>query len=761
VSNVYGKTTNSVTLHIVAAPPSFVQNPVSLSRFAGSPFTFSVVTGGTTPQTYQWKTNGVAIAGATGTSYSGTATADLNGVAFTVTASNEAGNTTSAPAALKVVSAPSGYTAAVMGDTPLAYYRLDETSGTTAYDFVGNNNGAYSNASLGQPGYSPIDTDTAVAFSGDNSYVGGISGTAINFQGTGASFTLEAWVNGPEGLTDETSIIAKGTGSDGTTANEQFALDIAGGHYRLLTRGNNNVAYEADAAVGPNGTWQHVVGVYDQTSGSPTMSIYVNGELSGTGGGRGAGLRASSSQISIGSKRLGNDPKYNGTFNGLVDEVAIYSHPLSDTTVQAHYGAAYGSNTKPAFAVKPVSATNYVSLSATFSAGAYGSVPLSYQWRKGTTDIPGANGPSYTISPLSLADAGDYSVTVSNGAGSTNSGNVHLTVLAAPSSAPAVPGLVMHLPFDDDLIDKTGRGNNGTAVTQTSTSSNVVAATFGPGKIGDAVHYASDFGEPQTTAGATTTTNTTYVALGVRPDLQFGTDTNFTIAFWVKVPENYVGGDLPFFTTTVGSLGGQGIVLAPSYGIGIGSGSNVTPPAQRGGWAVSLYDTGGANGARIYGDLGSINDGAWHHLAYVFDRNANVVTYLDGQVAHSTKISGTTTAAAKAIDTPDQAVIGQDPTGLYQETGSGDIDDFGVWRRALSPLEVASIYVAGNNNLSYTGGSTISVSNTGTSVKITFDGGLLQQADVITGPFSDVTGATSPYTVNATGTAKFYRVKTP
>src|SRR6185369_4131341 len=104
--------------------------------------------------------------------------------------------------------------------------------------------------------------------------------------------------NGPAGQSDESSLIAKGTGAEGTTANEQFALDVAFGHYRFFTLGNNGVIYSAEATVGPNGTWQHVVGVYDaSTPTSPQMYIYVNGDLSGTGPGRPAnlgGVRASS-----------------------------------------------------------------------------------------------------------------------------------------------------------------------------------------------------------------------------------------------------------------------------------------------------------------------------------------------------------------------------------------------------------------------------------------------------------------------------------
>ena len=55
------------------------------------------------------------------------------------------------------------------------------------------------------------------------------------------------------------------------------------------------------------------------------------------------------------------------------------------------------------------------------------------------------------------------------------------------------------------------------------------------------------------------------------------------------------------------------------------------------------------------------------------------------------------------VDTGRPAVIGQDPTGKYAETGWADMDDLGVWRRALTSLEAASIYLAGTNHMSFTG----------------------------------------------------------
>ena len=104
-----------------------------------------------------------------------------------------------------------------------------------------------------------------------------------------------------------------------------------------MTRGNNNTVYFAESEVGPDGSWQHVVGVYDQSDpASPQMRIYVNGRLSGSGPGRPAvnnGVRSSTHPVSIGSKRLGNAPLYDGTFNGSIDEVAIYPIALTEEVI--------------------------------------------------------------------------------------------------------------------------------------------------------------------------------------------------------------------------------------------------------------------------------------------------------------------------------------------------------------------------------------------------------------------------------------------
>jgi hypothetical protein len=506
------------------------------------------------------------------------------------------------------------------------------------------------------------------------------------------------------------------------------------------------------------------------------MYIYVNGQQEGSHSTRAAGLVNTTTPISIGSKRTGNDPNYDGYFTGTIDEVAIYNHALDAATIQAHYAAAYGTSLKPFINIQPQPLTNYVTLPAVFSVGAAGSVPLAYQWKFKGADIAGATDSAYTNSSIALSDAGLYSVSVSNTLGGLVSSNALLTVLAAPTSTAHVQGLVLHLPFDNSLSDATGRGNNGMGYHSTTNSTNSIAPLpasnpnsnpnffYTDGMVGNAsLHYSTS---AINTGGSTSIgVDDYYVSLGVRPDLQFSSNVSFTVSFWIRLPLGYTGGDLPFFTDAIGSEGNAGFVFAPAYGYGTASPTPTPAPLNYGGWAYTIYDAAG-NGVRIYGDLGSVNDGNWHHLVYVISRvGDNSKVYLDGVLAHSTKDAGTEVSAAGVIDTGKPAIIGQDPTGLYGETGSADIDDLGVWRRALTPLEAAEIFMAANSGYSFADEPLPPFSITAECVgkRVTLNwpanvGLVLQSAGSPAGPYTDIIGAAPPFTVTAT-TNMFYRAR--
>ncbi len=88
---------------------------------------------------------------------------------------------------------------------------------------------------------------------------------------------------------------------------------------------------------------------------------------------------------------------------------------------------------KPSITTQPKSQTVNEGSSVTFDVTATGTDPLSYQWKKDGSNISGATSASYTISSAKTSDAGSYTVTVSNSAGSVTSSTATLTVTAKPT----------------------------------------------------------------------------------------------------------------------------------------------------------------------------------------------------------------------------------------------------------------------------------------------------------------------------------------
>src|SRR5258707_742281 len=110
VTNTAGTVTSSAaTLTVNPAPvaPTITTQPGSQTVTAGQTTTFAVAAAGTAPLSYQWKKNGVNIAGATAASYTtpATTTSD-NGSSFSVVVTNSSGTVTSSAATLTVNPAP-------------------------------------------------------------------------------------------------------------------------------------------------------------------------------------------------------------------------------------------------------------------------------------------------------------------------------------------------------------------------------------------------------------------------------------------------------------------------------------------------------------------------------------------------------------------------------------------------------------------------------------------------------------------------------
>lgn len=103
------------------------------------------------------------------------------------------------------------------------------------------------------------------------------------------------------------------------------------------------------------------------------------------------------------------------------------------------YRLIYTLNTQaPVITQQPQPLTVPQGGTATFSVTATGS-QLSYQWRKGTTNISGATAATYTITNVQPSHEGSYNVVITNPGGSVTSNNATLTVTALPTATITTP----------------------------------------------------------------------------------------------------------------------------------------------------------------------------------------------------------------------------------------------------------------------------------------------------------------------------------
>ena len=90
----------------------------------------------------------------------------------------------------------------------------------------------------------------------------------------------------------------------------------------------------------------------------------------------------------------------------------------------------------PSITQQPQSRTNLIGTDATFTVTATGDPLLNYQWRFNGTNISNATNTSLTLTNVQAAQAGNYTVVITNGGGSVTSVIAVLVVNASPSAGP-------------------------------------------------------------------------------------------------------------------------------------------------------------------------------------------------------------------------------------------------------------------------------------------------------------------------------------
>jgi RHS repeat-associated protein len=265
------------------------------------------------------------------------------------------------------------YAAAVNADRPTGFWRLGETSGTSAADLAGYGNGTYAGGvTLGTAGaQSANDPNAATAFNGVNGHV---TLPADAIRGGGAPLTIEGWfkttVGGP--------IIGYQNGAVGSDANEHVPAVYVGTDGKLWARPWDGGSLTSPGTVN-NGAWHHFAVVATTTG----RTLYLDGTQVATAAGGLNGLSMTANQI--GAAKVNTWPAAPAAggwwyFNGTIDDIAIYRSELPAARVAAHYNAA--------------SQTNSVATTTTIGDGTH-RIRLDYQELQGnatfqvTSSVPG------------------------------------------------------------------------------------------------------------------------------------------------------------------------------------------------------------------------------------------------------------------------------------------------------------------------------------------------------------------------------------
>ena len=353
--------------------PRIGTQPENQSVVVGQSATFTVAATGSEAGGalgYQWKKGGADIAGATNSSYTIQAASMADGGAYSVAVSNSAGATTSTEATLTVTAAA--------GAPAISTQPASKT--VTA--------GQAATFTVTATGTAPL------------AYQWKKNGTAVS-GATSSTYTTPA-TSSADNAAVFTVVVSNGTGTV-TSSNATLTVTAAAGGAPAI--GTQPAAQSVTAG-------QTATFTVAATGTAPLAYQWKkNGtDISG----------ATSSTYTTPATSMGDD--------GAVFTVVVSNGTGTVTSSDAALTVTAAA-VAPTITTQPLTQTVAPGKPVTFSVVATGTGTLSYQWKRGGTDISGANSASYEILVTAGTDNGvEFSVVVSNSAGPVTSSVATLTV---------------------------------------------------------------------------------------------------------------------------------------------------------------------------------------------------------------------------------------------------------------------------------------------------------------------------------------------
>jgi hypothetical protein len=345
--------------------------------YVGGGATYAVSVSGDPTLEYQWYQNGTIPVGSNSPTLTLTGVTLADAGNYSVVISNAYGLAHSTSNYL-VVESPSGYSALIAAAGPVAFWPLNETSGTNAIDYWGGYDADYTGTFLLSAGINPVTGTESVQFDGTTGYARTPYYAPLN----PTLFSTEAWVNPSATPTSEFCVMSCG----------QFASAGRSGWliYQFPTYWNLRTYYNSGTATAANvpgvsvpvtGSWTHLAATWDGT----TARLYVNGKLEGSqaptntpnyvpglSGGFCVGARADISFY----------------WGGNISDAVLYDRVLSAAEISAH------ANNQPLLAIAPVGTNVVLTWSGT------GTIQASPSLSGTFTNVTGATSP-WTNTPSS------------------------------------------------------------------------------------------------------------------------------------------------------------------------------------------------------------------------------------------------------------------------------------------------------------------------------------------------------------------------
>ena len=502
-----------------ASPATATIVTASKSMFAGGTQKFAVQAGGEPPWIYQWRTNGVAFTGATNSTFTYPnirATVDV-----TCVIQGAFGSPATSAASHIAITTPvlGSYADQVMSNAPVAFYRFNETNGSTAFDWAGSHDGSYNgptstyqkNATgptVGEGGFRAFGTNAANSRTEVRvPYAPELNGLTSPTN----AFSYEVWFNANSSKSAQTVFSGRfrrgnnkagvtvlynndGEGiSNEDTVNKNFLYRF-GKYFNIqqtsqinpastfvaVTNQWHHLVITFDGAVGPdgNGMRGNRVVYYDGTVWNTDVQTINKGDLLQGSGTTDFNLNRFAPLI------IGNCPDNENTVNqnrpvdGTVADLAVYDRPLSSAEVTAHYSAFL----TPAFVqVNPAASTassenytNTIKLTAQF-----GGAINTYQWF-----LVNGGGSNALSSAALNADGTQHYPVIFNGVFDTQGVDAQVLLITQPTPADAgTYVLVAYNNLNTPLGYAVTSFTNGVVTVTSDTTKPLVTSVVGLGQV--------------------------------------------------------------------------------------------------------------------------------------------------------------------------------------------------------------------------------------------------------------------------------------